>query len=157
MTKLIRLQYVLHFLWNIEKFYGIFVRKALRDMWKRKFNFVTINAKKIYDFEHDHLDKEYCENLLVKPSSEVYAALNKWLQNSPKEWLEQFLDCGALQLMFNTLNFMGLKKTSFSEAVIELEIMRAIKLILNSRTGIEYLINLHEDHYLIGSLVLGKS
>ena len=126
-----------------------------KDMWKR-FNLLRDSTDSQYDFENDTVDDEYCEKLLSKPSSKTYAALNKWLENCPKEWIENFLDAGALHFMFSTLNFMGLKKAKFSDAVIELEIIRSIKLILNSLVGIEYLINFNEEHALMGSLVLGE-
>ena len=124
-------------------------------MWKR-LSFGANKTDEEFDLENDIITEEYCSRFLIKPSSHFYVALNKWLEKCPKEWLQRFLDCDALQLMFSTLNFMGLKKASFSDAVIELEIVRSIKLILNSLTGIEYLINLHDEHCLMGSLVLGK-
>ena len=116
-------------------------------MWKR-LSFGANKTDEEFDLENDIITEEYCSRFLIKPSSHFYVALNKWLEKCPKEWLQRFLDCDALQLMFSTLNFMGLKKASFSDAVIELEIV--------SLTGIEYLINLHDEHCLMGSLVLGK-
>ena len=111
------------------------------------------------NFDNHDLDVEYCEKLLLEPSSQNYASLNNYLKKCSNEWLEDFLECNALQLMFSTLHFMNMKKhlqetTHFTDAVIELEIIRSVKLILNNQVGINYLIN--GDEYLLYSMTLSE-
>ena len=68
--------------------------------------------------------------------------------------MKQFLECDALYIMFNLLNFMGSKAGSgFRDTVLQLQIVTVIKTIMNDRTGIDYL--LHEENQIVLQLALG--
>lgn len=115
----------------------------------------TLNELTSQDVGNAKLDVSYCEQLLCKPSSQNYAALNKWLEKCPREWMEEFLDCNALQYMFATLDIMGSKQNgSFSDAVIQLQIISSIKTVLNSKVGMDYLID--DDTQLVQQMMNGK-
>ena len=135
------------------KSYFIIVKMKER-LWKRVSNSVAKNENNSFvDFEGVSLTEEFCEKILTKPDSKTYATLNKWLLACSNEWLKEFLQCNSLKMIFSTLNFMGMKKANFSDAVIELQIISVIKTVINTTVGIEFLI---DDSDLIFSLAYGR-
>ena len=116
----------------------------------------TLKAITSQDLGDAKLDYNYCHTLLSKPSSQTYAALNKWLKECSSEWLDEFLDCNALQTMFATLSFMGMKENAkFADAVIELQIIAVVKTILNSKVGMTYLID--DQPVLMQEMIFGNT
>lgn len=128
----------------------------MKDKWRKlsdSINKDTVPLKSD-DFETVGTDYLQCQALLYKHSSTNYAALNAYLSRCTKEWLERFLDCDVLNVMFNILKEMGSKKfAKFTDTVLELQIITVIKSILNNTAGIEYLLN-QEDVVL--NLTFGK-
>ena len=123
-------------------------------LWRRVSNSVAKKENNsAIDFEGISLTEEFCENILTKPDSKTYATLNKWLLSCSNEWLQEFLQCNSLKMIFSTLNFMGMKKANFFDAVIELQIINVIKTVINTTIGIEFLI---DDSDLIFNLAYGR-
>ena len=118
---------------------------------------VTIKTEKPVepdDFEELVNDAEKLQTILSRQSSVTYASLNKYLAKCDGYWMKQFLECDALYIMFNLLNFMGSKAGSgFRDTVLQLQIVTVIKTIMNDRTGIDYL--LHEENQIVIQLALG--
>jgi len=106
------------------------------------------------DFENLVLDPEQLKGLLLKQSPRIYAALNTYLGKCSTEWMTQFLECDPLYIMFNLIQFLGSKRgASFSDTVLELQVITVIKTILNSRTGLNFL--LQERNAVVLQLALG--
>lgn len=128
----------------------------MKDNWSKLSIFKRKSVpEKALNLDEVELDVDYCRELLCEPSSQNFATLNNYLNRCTTEWLQSFLECNALNMMLGTLEFMGLRKNaSFADAVIELEIVRSIKLILNTKTGIQYLTDTDPD--LVESMVLSK-
>ena len=121
-----------------------------------KWNKVTSVQPNFEDtFNEDvELDIKYCRKILSRASAQNYAALNKWLKKCSSEWLEKFLECRSLEMMFSMLDFMGIKQnSSISDTVLQLSVIHSIKHILNSVIGIKYLL---ENQELVDSLTLSK-
>ena len=78
------------------------------------------------------------------------------LKKGSSKFIEQILqECDALQLMFDALAALSLKHIgSFSDTILQLEIVRAVKMILNNPIGIVYLIE--EDRGFVSDLAFGK-
>lgn len=128
----------------------------MRDKWGKLSKAVQKNENQLKsdDFESVGKDYEQCQALLRKQSSKNYAALHAHLTRCTKQWLERFLECDALTVMFNLLTEMGSKQRSnFTDTVLELQVITVIKAILNNATGMEFL--LREEDIVI-HLVFGN-
>lgn len=112
-------------------------------------------ATKRDEFRNKVLTVEYCESLITRPSSKNYAALNKWLEICPDDWLLDFLDCGALTMMFQVVDDLGSKDAAhFFDAVITLQIVKGIKTVINNAVGMRYI--LEEGIGFVKDLISGK-
>lgn len=133
-------------------------RKSSTDVWNRISRSFKKADDDIIDREelmNAEIDVEFCERLLSKPSSRNYASLNSFLKTCKSAWLREFLECNALGIMFSSLGFQGLRKNaSFSDAVIQLELVQIIKTVLNHPVGMEFII---DDEDLVRQLALGRS
>lgn len=127
----------------------------MRDKWGKLSKVVRHDGQLDADeFESVGKDYERCQALLRKHSSKNYAALNAYLARCTKEWLKRFLECDALEVMFDLIADMGSKRCSnFIDTVLELQVITVIKSILNNATGMEYLLT-EED--VVIHLVFGK-
>ena len=100
-------------------------------------------------------DDSFCQKFLCAPSSHNYATINSCLARCSPEWLKKFLESNALQLMIATLGYMSLKSNSgLVDAVIQLDIIKAIKKILNSPVGMDHLID--EDPISVKEFIFGN-
>lgn len=107
------------------------------------------------DFASAMPTEEFLQRILFDPSLHHYASLNQWLKVCPIDWLKQFLDGNGIRLMFAALSYMSMKGNArFADAVVELEIIRSIKCVINSVVGMEYLIK--TDGNLVQLMVLCK-
>lgn len=99
--------------------------------------------------------EEFLQTILCNPSTQSCTSLTQWLKSCSVEWISQFLDSNGLRLMFATLGYMSMKENAkFADTVIELEIIRSIKCVINSVVGMEYLIETDEN--LVQRMVLCK-
>ena len=106
------------------------------------------------DFENIGIDYEKCRDVLQKQSSRNYAALKSYLSRCTTDWLKNLLACNALRIMFDLFTEMGSKRNAnFTDTVLELQIISVVKAVLNTATGLEYLLN---EVDVIIQLVLGK-
>ena len=133
-------------------------KSALMSLVKR----VSPSAKT--KFRHEDIVSEEGEllnaaavrKLLKSPTVKSYTAFMICLKKGSSKFIEQILqECDALQLMFDALAALSLKHIgSFSDTILQLEIVRAVKMILNSPIGIVYLIE--EDRGFVSDLAFGK-
>lgn len=70
-----------------------------------------------------------------------YIGLKNRIKTADQKWIEEFLDQGGLETIFDTLSALSSKGfCSLMDAVQQLECIRCIKAIMNHPCGIEYVI-----------------
>ena len=70
-----------------------------------------------------------------------YIGLKNRLKTADQKWIEEFLDHGGLETIFDTLSALSNKGfCSLMDAVQQLECVRCIKAIMNRPFGIAYVI-----------------
>jgi len=99
-------------------------------------------------------DPEICVNILRIPNVKSFSSLKKKIQHSKGEWIQGFLDAGGLDVLLDHVDTLGMKRVQLlSDAILLLECVACIKVVLNSRLGMDYLIQ-HGDY--TKKLVKGK-
>jgi len=94
--------------------------------------------------------------LLQKPSVKSYTSFLICLRKGSMKFIEQIIqECDAFQLMFDALAALSLKTIgSFTDTILQLEIVRAVKMVLNSKVGLNYLIE--EERGFVSDLAYGR-
>lgn len=106
----------------------------------------------------DQMDRKnqpvsYFYDLLENPCSRNYAIVVSKLENSTTTFINEFLDCGALFLVFDSIFDLNTKRNlRFCDTVIIAQMVKCVKIVLNSAAGIDYII---EDGEMMNSLLLG--
>ncbi|KAI0224266.1 Inverted formin-2, partial [Lamellibrachia satsuma] len=96
-------------------------------------------------FDLDHCDPDVCISFLRNPSIKTYAALKRKLKNADKDWIQGFLDADGLEILLSAIDLVGGRRVSqLSDAMLLLECVSCIKELMNSKVGLEYLIQ-HTD------------
>ncbi|XP_045594801.2 inverted formin-2 isoform X1 [Procambarus clarkii] len=91
-------------------------------------------------------DPETCVTLLRIPSVSNYSGLKKLMEVASKEWLEDFLNLDGLGVLFESLERLSDRRfSSIADALLQLECVLCVKAVMNSKTGLEYIIN--SDNY----------
>lgn len=93
-------------------------------------------------------------DMLHIPSTSTYTMLHIWLKKCPFSWIRDFLDNKALQVMLKTLAVTVAFRPSFTDIILQIELVKCIKTILNREDGLDYLTT--ENPVLITELVYGK-
>ena len=88
----------------------------------------------------------------------TYSGLRKKLtqvQTTDPEWMNTFLNANGLGLLIEALNKLCEKKSlnSFVDTVVQLECVGCIRTVMNSESGLDYMIDNKE---VIGKLASGK-
>ncbi|XP_076038925.1 inverted formin-2-like [Oratosquilla oratoria] len=87
---------------------------------------------------------ETCVTLLRMPCVTNYSGMMKLMEKAPKEWLEEFLDLDGLGVLFESLERLSDRGfSSIADALLQLECVRCVKAVMNSTTGLEYLVREH--------------
>ena len=130
-------------------------------LWKAIRRASSVNAiefkiENVVSEEGELLNAAAVRKLLQKPSVKSYTSFMICLKKGSAKFVEQILqECDALQLMFDALAALSMKSIgSFTDTILQLAIVRALKMILNSSVGIVYLIN--EDRGFVSDLAYGK-
>ncbi|XP_069129228.1 inverted formin-2-like [Argopecten irradians] len=75
------------------------------------------------------------------PSVQMFYALRMRLESSTETWLQEFLELDGLQSLLTSLCQMtGRGFTSFSDAIFQLDCIACIRNILNTHTGLDFMI-----------------
>lgn len=99
-------------------------------------------------------DPELCIRLITKPTVQNYAGIKSRILKSTSEWMEEFLRLGGLEALFLSLERLSDKSVcSFVDAFIQLEAVHCIKAVMNSKAGLEYMI---ESQNFTRELTTGK-
>lgn len=100
-----------------------------------------------------NVDSELVIKFLTIPTAKNYTALRKQLENCSKGWMTEFLQHDGLEVMFSAMRQMTERSyMKFADAVLQLELVRCIKAVINSKTGMDFVID-HGD--MVHKLALG--
>lgn len=120
------------------------LRRSLKDRITRTLSNV--------DFEN--CEPELCATMLKIPSMKTYNALKRKIKKCDREWIQGLLDSGGLDSLLDCVDSLGSKRVSqLSDALLLLECVACIKAMMNSRCGLDYLIQ-HKDY--TRKLIKGK-
>ncbi|GAU91536.1 hypothetical protein RvY_03771-2 [Ramazzottius varieornatus] len=86
-----------------------------------------------------------CLELVKDPSYQNYCRLRKSLRDGNKGWTEEFLQLDGLALLLAGLEALTLAIRNVDEAVVAVECLRCIREVLNSTTGIQYIIHFRRE------------
>ena len=85
-----------------------------------------------------------------------YIGLKNRIKTADEKWIEEFLEQGGLETIFDTLSALSSKGfCSLMDAVQQLECVRCIKAIMNHPFGIEYVIMI--GNAFVNKLVKGTA
>ena len=102
----------------------------------------------------EDVSPELCIRLLNTPSFKNFSGFKLKLNDSSKDWLEDFVNRDGMYVLFNVLERLGEQKhTSFIDALLQLECVNCIKAVLNSKPGLD---SITENLKLTCHLVQGR-
>ncbi|XP_077984696.1 inverted formin-2-like [Glandiceps talaboti] len=94
----------------------------------------------------ENCEPELCIQLLRIPSVHNYAGLKKRISKSDKEWMTEFLELDGLEVLVECLERLSDKGfSSFADAYLQIECVSCIKAVLNSKTGLNHIIETSES------------
>ena len=86
-----------------------------------------------------------CALFVHNPTVHIYYALKEKIENSDQKWLEEFLDHQGLTSLVDTVQTLSNSNdhgfNSFSDAIILVDCISCIRSLLNTNTGMRYLIS----------------
>ena len=84
---------------------------------------------------------EFCVRLLRTAHLQNFAGLKTKLQTSSDQWISEFLNQGGMEILFQSLERLSLSgRVAFMEAYMQLECVNCIKAVLNSKQGLDLLV-----------------
>jgi len=96
-------------------------------------------AKKSSSVSYEGADAELC--LTLFKNSLNFSGLEHRIKSADQKWIEDFLEQGGLEMVFDALTALNNKGlTSLLDVVKQLECVRCIKAIMNHPFGIEYVV-----------------
>ena len=127
-------------------------------IWKKLARATGAQVKDDENEPNGHLEEVEPE-LFIKflqqiPSLKTYPGLIKKLETASDEWMLEFLQLGGLGNLLEVLEKLsdrGLLR--FTDAFLQLECVRCIKTVLNSETGLKFMV---QSEGLTRQLVAGK-
>ena len=122
----------------------------IKDKWKTVF---TKAVNNIINEKLNSQDLSQLESILLTPTIRNYLGLILYIKRSSDEKISKILEKNTLPLIFTALCSMPPHK-SFSDAVLELLLVRCVKHIINLKIGMAYLIE--NDRDLINGMTIGK-
>ena len=97
-------------------------------------------ARKAMSLEHMFGDVSLALAMMQKCSPFIYASFSAWLKVCPPEWMTSFLEHDGLSLMLNALTFPISGRKDLTKALSDLMVTQCLKRVLNTETGMKYLI-----------------
>ena len=135
--------------------------KSWKEFVKKKFTSDEVDGKDKEDELLNNLseinwnvDSELVIKFLTIPTAKNYTALRRQLENCDAEWMTEFLAHDGLEVMFSALRQMSERSyIKFVDAVLQLELVRCIKAVMNSKIGMEFV---SDNGEMVHKLTLGK-
>ena len=125
---------------------------------KKKYPLKKMQSKLLDAITYQNFESftpEACIDLMKNANLKFLSSLNKKLKQKNKEWNEEFLDLNGAQGLLDLVDTLGIRRvTQLSDALLLLECIQCIKTIMNSKTGLGYLVEHGPD---LNRLVRGES
>jgi len=83
---------------------------------------------------------EFCVRLLRFPSVQTYCGIHSKLRSSSNNWMLGFLENNGMEVLLDALEKLGSLKLFFDAAVMLLECASCIKTVMNSKTGLDFMV-----------------
>ena len=100
-------------------------------------------------------EPELCIRLIARPTVQNYTGIKRKLEKSSKEWMEEFIRLGGLEVLFLSLEkSCDNMRCTFIDAFIQVEAVNCVKAVINSKAGLHYMI---ESPNLTRTLATGTS
>ena len=92
-------------------------------------------------------DPRHCIELLARPAVQTYSAVKRKLTHCDSLWIQQFLDLDGLGGLLQSLEGLCENKegASFTNAFLQVLCVGSIKAVMNSQTGLDYIIENRQD------------
>ena len=99
----------------------------------------TDGPKRQSSVSYEGADAELC--LTLFKSSLNFSGLEHRIKSADQKWIEDFLEQGGLEMVFDALTALSNKGlSSLLDVVKQLECVRCVKAIMNHPFGIEYVV-----------------
>lgn len=82
---------------------------------------------------------EFCVRLLRIPSIQTYCGIHSKLKSSTDDWMVEFLESNGMEVLLDALEKLSSLKL-FVDAVMLLECTFCIKTVMNSKTGLDFMV-----------------
>ncbi|KAJ7363368.1 hypothetical protein OS493_011656 [Desmophyllum pertusum] len=82
---------------------------------------------------------EYCVRLLRFPTLQTYYGIHNKLKSSSNGWMCEFLESNGMEVLLGALERLSSAKL-FVDAVMLLECTSCIKTVMNSKTGLDFMV-----------------
>lgn len=100
---------------------------------------ISFHREEQIDLLSNDASPEFCVRLLKSPSVQNYNGIRSKLRSSSDDWITEFLDNDGMEVLMGALERLSSKKL-FVDAVMLLECTCCIKTVLNSKSGLEFMI-----------------
>nr|KAG5692022.1 hypothetical protein BaRGS_027667 [Batillaria attramentaria] len=98
-------------------------------------------SQTLFNVDLEQCDPEICVSILKIPTVQNLGAIKKKLKNSGKEWMQGFLDNEGLEALLDCIDSLGSRRvTQLSDALLLLECVACVKCVMNSKMGLELLV-----------------
>ena len=118
---------------------------------------VRMQSKILDALSHQNFDSytpAICIDFLKSPNLKLLSSLNKKLKHNNADWNEEFLELHGSDVLLDIVDALGYKRvTKLSDALLLLESVECVKTIMNSKMGLDYLVQ-HGDY--LKKLVKGE-
>ena len=116
-------------------------KKIWASLKKKAVNSKSEEANKVDTESLASADPELCIRLITKPTVQNYSGIKSRIKKASADWLQEFLNLGGLEALFLSLERLSDKTIcSFVDAFIQLEAVQCIKAVMNSKAGLDYMI-----------------
>ncbi|XP_041357353.1 inverted formin-2-like isoform X2 [Gigantopelta aegis] len=107
----------------------------LKHVLKRKISQTLLHV----DF--DKCEPEIAVSILKISTVQTFGALKKKIKKSSRDWIQGFLDANGLGVLLDCVDTLGSKRvTQLSDAMLLLECVSCVKVVMNSKLGLECLV-----------------
>ena len=118
---------------------------SVNNVWTTLRKSVSKNYEKVKQEQVDSLssdaEPELCIRLIARPTVQNYTGIKTKLKKSSKEWMEEFVKLGGLEVLFLSLEKLCDRNIfTFVDAFIQVEAVHCVKAVINSKAGLEYMI-----------------
>lgn len=108
---------------------------GLKQILRRKI------SQTLFNVDLEQCEPEVCVSILKIPTMQNLGAVKKKLKNSGKEWMQGFLDNEGLEALLDCIDSLGSRRvTQLSDALVLLECVACVKCVMNSKMGLELLV-----------------